>query len=306
MSFVIHTTACLVLAYILSQANESDTLASSLVNTRWSEVPVATRIERLETFPLSPSLPRMQNSGGSARNLAVPAVSNTTQVMREPKWDTYGEYTPSLLQEETNSLVMDHLTEEIGLSSKNPSATGGAGNGTGTGIGDGDQNFFGIQVDGKKFVFVVDASRSMNHPHDSPAKTRFGRLKIELVNTIDQMTEENQFFVIFFNNRAIPMPADGLVRATEDNQMTCLEWVATAHTGGQTDPREALLFALQLNPDIIYFLTDGEFEYRVVKDVKAANKHKTPIYTFCFSDRSGEKFLKQIAEQNRGEYFYIP
>ncbi|MFN0195148.1 MAG: vWA domain-containing protein [Planctomycetaceae bacterium] len=304
-SLGIHTAAYLILAFMVSQTIERNPLASNLVNTRWSNETVETHIEQLVTVPLTPSIPQTQSPGGSALSPLVSSISSTTLVVREPKSESSNGYLPGLFQEDANSLVMAHLTEEVGLSSTS-AAAGGAGNGTGSGIGDGDQNFFGIPVDGKKFVFVVDASRSMNHPHDGPAKTRFGRLKIELVNTIGQMTEENQFFVIFFNDRAIPMPSDRLVHATKDNQLTCLEWVATAHTGGQTDPREALMLALNLNPDIIYFLTDGEFEYRVVKDVKAANKQKTPIYTFCFSDRAGEKFLKQIAEQNHGEYYYIP
>ena len=60
----------------------------------------------------------------------------------------------------------------------------GTGNGRGDGTGDGD-GFFGISpAVGQKIVYVVDKSRSMNHPHDSEAKTRFRRLKIELVNSI--------------------------------------------------------------------------------------------------------------------------
>jgi hypothetical protein len=203
------------------------------------------------------------------------------------------------------SPMMDHITDDVGISS------GVALDGTGLGIGtsgDGEKSkdFFGINVEGNKFVYVVDASRSMNHPHASAAGTRFNRVKIELVNSIGQMSQDSQFFVIFFNDQAIPMPADGLVNATLDNQMRCLKWVATARTGGQTNPRDALMIALRLNPDVIYFLTDGEFEFNVVKQVKTANKLKTPIYTFCFSDRSGEKFLKQIATQNYGKYHFVP
>ena len=43
---------------------------------------------------------------------------------------------------------------------------GGIGKGVGNGIGDGKQ-FFGMASEGESFVYVLDCSMSMNHPHDS-------------------------------------------------------------------------------------------------------------------------------------------
>lgn len=269
-----------------------DDAAEAAIEPLKAESPTTIAMESLdaggrqaEANPLAAMLP---NSERSARDIEIADVD---AIVPSDAW--------------SRSSVLENANEEVGLASFSGLDIGGEGNGTGLGKGDGD-GFFGISGLGKKHVFVVDASRSMNHPHDSPAKTRFGRLKIELVGTIGRMNEETEFFVIFFNDRAIPMPAPGLLPATPANQMRSLEWVATARTGGSTDPRDALMMALRLNPDVIYFLTDGEFSYRVVKEVAAANTQKTPIYTFCFSDRGGEKYLKQIAAQNAGKYHYIP
>lgn len=186
--------------------------------------------------------------------------------------------------------------------SKGSSGDGTTGDGNGTGSGE----FFGLNLNGMSVVFVVDASSSMNFPHPGPAKTRFGRVKLELVKTIGKMTDKDQFFMVFFNEFAIPMPANRLVNATPGNQQLYLNWMASGKAGGDTEPEAALHVALKLNPQVIYFLTDGRFKYNVVKSVAAANRAGVVINTFCFGDDQGEKFLKQLAEQNGGVYRFIP
>ncbi|MCA8998988.1 MAG: VWA domain-containing protein [Planctomycetaceae bacterium] len=203
------------------------------------------------------------------------------------------------------------LTEKVAL---RPSlASGGGGEGTAgtenTGIGASGKGagcFFGINAEQESVVFVVDCSKSMNHPYPGEAKTRFGRVKVELVRTIGQMTEANKFFMVFFNTQALPMPSDRLVEATPGMQQFYLRWMAQFRAEGRTDPMDALLLALRLNPSVIYFLTDGDFDYRVVPAVTAANRRGTVIHTIGFGDDRGEKFLREIATRNRGTYKFIP
>ncbi|MEX0726201.1 MAG: vWA domain-containing protein [Planctomycetaceae bacterium] len=305
-SLALHLAACLVLAFIVTRTVDSNESALPAVESRWNEETEESAIEQLEAEAFSAVTIETQTVGGRQQAVNPLAALSPSPDRASQEIEVADVNTEMPSDAWGRSSVFENANEEVGIAGFGVLNLDGNGDGTGAGTGDGDGGFFGINGAGKKHVFVVDASTSMNHPHNSDAKTRFGRLKIELVNTIGRMTEETEFFVIFFNDRAIPMPAPGLIQATRANQMKSLEWVATAKTGGRTDPREALLMALRLNPDIIYFLTDGEFEYRVVKDVAAANRQKTPIYTFCFSDRSGEKFLKQIAAQSAGKYHYVP
>lgn len=184
---------------------------------------------------------------------------------------------------------------------------GGAGTGQGgQGTGSGGGGFFGLSVKGKSTVFVVDASMSMNMFHPGPARTRFNRVKLELLRTIAGMTEEEQFFIVFFGDGAIPMPASQMVAATEDNQKRYLTWMAKVPAIGRTYPQQALLLALQLKPDLIYFLTDGEFDYAVVPGVTAANRDGIPIHTIGFGDNRGEVLMREIAVRNNGTYTFIP
>lgn len=179
---------------------------------------------------------------------------------------------------------------------------GGSGNGTGTGKG----GFFGLKVAGKSTVFVVDASKSMNLPHPGPSRTRFNRVKLELLRTISRMTENEKFFITFFGDGAYPMPADRIMEAELPVRRRYLMWMMQVQATGHTFPEQALLLALQLQPDQIYFLTDGDFDYSVAPRVTAANLEGIPIHTIGFSDNRGENLLMEIARRNNGTYTYIP
>ncbi len=196
-------------------------------------------------------------------------------------------------------------TDVIGDGGSGGGQGGGVGLGKGTGIGDGD-GFFGLDLAGERFVFVVDASRSMNHPYPGEAKNRLGRVKIELYHTIQKMTPDQSFFVVFFNTEPIPMPAEGMVKADPALTGPLLKWIFSTRAMGQTNPESALLAALRVNPDKIYFLTDGDFSYRSVRSVREHNQGRIPIHTIGFGGQGGEKNLQEIARDSRGTYQFIP
>lgn len=164
----------------------------------------------------------------------------------------------------------------------------GIGNGVGNGVGDGKQ-FFGIESEGKSFVYVLDCSMSMNHPHDSEAKTRFKRLKLELMNSINHLKPDQEFFIIFFNHEAIAMPANGMVSAVAENQARYLNWMQQINAVGDTDPTAALDLALRLRPDVIFFLTDGAFSTDANEIVRSIKQTRSIIHTFTFEQNLTKK-----------------
>jgi hypothetical protein len=145
----------------------------------------------------------------------------------------------------------------------------------------------------------------MNHPHPGPARTRIARVKLELLKSVSGLKDDQKLFIIFFNDKTYPMPARQLVAATDSTRRKYLEWMARARADGETDPYRALMLAIELRPDIIYFLTDGEFRGGIVKDVAAANRGRVRIHTIGFGDDMGEDLLKAIASQNGGNYQFI-
>lgn len=159
--------------------------------------------------------------------------------------------------------------------------------GDGDGIGDSSgsdaaDSFFGLRPIGRRTVYVLDCSRSMNHPHNTEAKTRFKRMKLELIKSIQGLGPESEFFLIFFNDFAIPMPSPVPVQAVEQPKLKFLHWMKDLKADGNTEPRIALQHALSLQPDIIYFLTDGSFTYRVQQDLLSLQSGRTEIHTFAF------------------------
>ena len=292
-SLIVHATALTVFALLIRHVPEA---ASDVVfETAWegSETPWF--------VSAPPHIAAASNGIGTAAPQSALEAVGLSVTMDAPRLNGGGSGTaPGPL------LSASALAKSVG----NPG--GGIGRGHGGGIGDGEGpghgtgGFFGLNQPGKKIVYVVDCSRSMNHPYPGRARTRLGRVKLELLDSIRGLHENQQFFIIFFNDRAYPMPAEQLVDANNATKLRFLEWMARAQADGHTDPRTALLLALQLQPDLVYFLTDGDFRAGVVKDVAAANRGRVAIHTIGFGDNTGEPLLKAIAEQNRGVYQFIP
>ncbi len=200
VSFGLHATLVLILGTVWLGATVQS--SAPAVDSRWND-DTAT-VDPFEEIPQLVSVtPTTQDRGGSARGESVQGEQRENTATLAVRLDG-GRPTESL----TGPDVPDDLAAEVGaLASSGPAGTG---DGEGTG---GTGQFFGNSVTGRRFVFVVDASKSMNHPHPSEAKTRFGRVKLELVNSIRNMDRNSEFYIVFFNENAIPMPAKGLKKA---------------------------------------------------------------------------------------------
>ena len=181
--------------------------------------------------------------------------------------------------------------------------TGDAGNGTGSGM---RATFFGIHAEARRIVYLVDASNSMNRPYDGEAKTRFRQVKIELAKSILNLKAEQQFFIIFFNEHANPMPAEGMENAYPANQQKYLTWMASVPANGLTDPRPSLSLAFGLNPDVVYLLTDGLFPRDVQSDLSQLRQQTVHLNTIAFGDQKAEKSLKPLALRNHGQFAFVP
>ena len=265
------------------------------IDTRWSEQPPVEEFE-LEKIVLLPPL-KTEEAGGRLTQAApmLGSLKATSSSLSPSLRETFSEHPDDVP-------LFEGLLEEVGDFSGG-SQYSESGSGTRTGRGEG---FFGSHVKGMRFVYVVDASRSMNHPHDSEAKTRFKRLKMELVKSILSLNGHNDFYIVFFNENPIPMPARSMQPAFPAIRKRYLQWAAKIRADGKTDPRKALSLALKLNPDVIYFLTDGVFENKVERFLNKMAQNHTAIHTFAFGSREAEETLKALAAANGGEYHFVP
>ena len=289
-------------------AEEADSLNSTpqtAIETRWS--PTREEIDPT-VIDLTPVTYKQEESSSAAVNSPLLQMADRTSAPdKESLSSRYNGPLPQSTQFE-ESPTTKHAADIVGAlltSDAIGGATSGSGNGTGNG------NFFGINPKSKKIVYVVDSSKSMNFLHESEGKTRLGRVKLELARAILSMDEQQEFFVIFFSDVAIPMPANRLQPATKQAKSRYLNWIARVPGVGRTEPLEALLLALRLQPDTIYFLTDGQFNiadvktFNTVVDNAGLNKRVT-VNGICFGNREGEKLLRELAENNSGAYTFIP
>ena len=134
---------------------------------------------------------------------------------------------------------------------------------------------------------------------------RFTHTRYELKRSIRALPDDGEFFVIFFDTTALPMPASGLVRATAANRDRYSRWIDQQDVSGGTDPTDAMIQALGMKPDTIFLMSDGVFDIGVADRIRQANTHGCSINTIAFHDRSGEPVLQRIAKENEGAYRFV-
>ena len=155
----------------------------------------------------------------------------------------------------------------------------------------------------RKIVYVVDRSGSMTDSIDY--------VKEELKRSIGELAEEKEFHVLFYSSGpCVEMPMRRLVDATGRNKQFAYEFVDGIIAQGETDPSDALRRAFAVRPEVIYLLTDGEFDRAIVGLVRGLNAGgRVRVHTIGFlytrPGTSAEGVLKQIAAENGGNYKFV-
>ena len=205
----------------------------------------------------------------------------------------------------TDFAELEALAESASPASFDGLALGGKGEADGS-TGQAATEFFGIGGYGQTFVYVVDASDSMNE------RGKFDRARYELLQSIEQLASDQRYFIVFYNDGAYPMDADEPVLATEDELARTVRWVEYTEANGGTNPLPALLFALSLRPDAIYFLSDGQFDPYTIQAIRASNRankrfsrREIPIHSISFIDRMTIGLMKSIARNSGGEHRFV-
>lgn len=189
-----------------------------------------------------------------------------------------------------------------------------------TGSFDHGPGFFGIQPTGNRIVFIIDNSHSMGY-RDRYSE-RFDIATREVMATLDELTEEQSFFVICFCFRKKTMSIGNkdheFLPPTRANKQKLRNWFNGVKLGSGTDPREAIVEALELYPSCVYLLSDGEFngvhydnkpyrrEISAVELARKFNKFNCPIHTIGLHDRGNQEALETIAADSGGVYQFVP
>jgi hypothetical protein len=247
--------------------------------------------------------------------------------------------------------ALDSLTNlpavsDFGLSDLNAREVGtGIGDGTGLGLGDGPLSLLGtgsgageagtggfgsglggggarigqagiwnLTIRANKIVYVVDFSGSIIVAVDD--------LKRELKRSVGRLAPSQSFDVIIFYSSGGGQ--DEKVRtesfkpklqpADRETRLEFFQWIDRKAPMGVTEPLQAVKRALSLNPEVIFFFSDGWFDDSVVSEIERANRSaRARIYCLVFDElllqdttglpreTEGARRLKRIAEANRGQ-----
>ena len=164
-------------------------------------------------------------------------------------------------------------------------------------------SFFGTHTDGNRIVYLVDSSGSMGWGQ------RFQEEKDELIRSIRSLKPHIHFTVIFYDDAPhFPKPLK-MQPATKANIEAIVKWVAAVRLGIENRMIPALRNALTLKPDTIFLLSDGMSDFdpdEICTSVRHLNaKAKARIHTISMHDLAGQRLMKQIAAENKGEYRHV-
>ena len=216
------------------------------------------------------------------------------------------------LTESSLGPMFSEVTNDLG-------STVGSAAGVVGGIGEmtGAVEFFGATAAGNTFSYVVDNSPSMRRDG------AFDRARAELMRSITSLKPTQRFFVSFFGKEIEAMeleqggePEEYPVYATPENLEKLLRWVQSVDI--QNDgwpPNNALQQAIEMEPDAIFLLFDGDTSVDVaaflrkanrVEDLIGGERVRVPIHTIGFYTQEFEKLMRQIAQENEGNYRFVP
>lgn len=291
-----HVVALLILAGInLTLRKSEDEMLiisqASLVANEAEELQTLEleQVSELETTDVSlePTPPEVPDAPplGEAATLMGAAESQLDPAPARTKADEIGE-----LASESRSLAAQARTDE------------GA-------------EFFGVKAGGRKFVFVVDSSRSMRGG-------RFETAAGEVLAAVRRLKQDQMFFVLFYDETINLMtlapggPAESRpVEATPENIQSLERWVGSIILGAGAGPEKALEIAIEMLPDAIYLLSDGEFgsaterflaKANVIDDPIDGPRPKVVVHTVGLHNQGGAAAMQRIASTYGGMYRYVP
>lgn len=173
--------------------------------------------------------------------------------------------------------------------------------------------FFGTKSYGSRFVFVIDCSHSMKG-------SRWYHAVKELNSAIEELEDDQEFLVLLYNTKASVMmntrtDSARLVTATREFKDRSRNWLRKQRPKGGTFPASSMFIALNLNPDAIYLLSDGELQdntrgllqfWNTEQPDPDGTYSKIPIHTVSLGRQGqGQQMMRKIAQENDGDFTWI-
>jgi hypothetical protein len=163
-------------------------------------------------------------------------------------------------------------------------------------------SFFGAEAIGDRFVFLVDNSASMK-------QGRMETTLFELMRSVDAMSDQQSFYVVFYSDQVYPMyyphGVDQPVPATRKNKQQLLAWLQTVELciGGKL--ADAMDLTASLESDIVFILSDGDItSSRTIERLTRPGDGSFVVHTLGMGVKNANHAanLAAIARTHRGEF----
>lgn len=193
-----------------------------------------------------------------------------------------------------------------------PRSSAGTGPGGSLTPGPNETSFMNIVGNGRSFVYVIDISSSMG------SGGRLNLAKSQLKSSLRLLKPNQEFQVLFYSYTTTQMklrnrPADALYAATAVQVHLAEDEIDRVTPNGGTEHLQPILHALRLEPDVIYFLTDGDqptLSRTELARIRRENRSGACIHVIEFASGAKESrdlsWLQLLAGQSHGKYSYIP
>lgn len=193
---------------------------------------------------------------------------------------------------------------------KKPAGTSGQTTAGSPTPGPGETAFMDIVSSGDSFVYLIDVSSSMGVPRNRGLNLA----KSQLVNSL-RLLKRNQSFQVFFYTDYVEVirlrqrQKEDLYQATSVNINLAESSISAIRAHGGTSHLPPLKRALELESDVIYFLTDGKDPGLLpseLNQIRRINKGRSQIHVVEFASGPLESrqatWLHQLARQSGGKY----
>ncbi len=162
--------------------------------------------------------------------------------------------------------------------------------------------FFGVETSAQKIVYVLDGSSSMSR------RGAFPLARQQLISSVQALPEDAQFQVLVYNSlvRFLLLNQQEWISASPTNKQRTIQALKDLFPEGSTIHDKALPLALSLEPQVIFFLTDGgNLDRDYLRTITNLNRHGAAIHVLELHSSTVEgnsQILAQFAENNQGQY----
>jgi len=232
------------------------------------------------------------------------------------KLETQGDDKPDFHDLASGSKTLDPSSK--GAAAKAGEGLPGAGGGSGD-VSPRTKLPGGLSAVGRRIVYVIDRSASMNKPTAAPA---IEWAKDELIRSIRDLQPNMSFQIVFYCDTVMtlnnPDRRKDLIPATEFAKDKAVQFVRDLEAEGGTNHKLGLDRAFELRPDVIFMMTDADDDTdddlrRLINYVSTLNHRKSEqqapasihMIHLWHRDDTPSGVIRELAQRNNGSYRLI-